>query len=82
MIYISIYRHAAPILYSAWSEAGRIKKKELKDLRKITSDLEGHPTPRLDFVDIATGSLGQGLNAAVGMAYSMKYFEKASNRVY
>jgi transketolase len=45
-------------------------------LRTIGSDLEGHPTPRLDFIDVATGSLGQGLNAGCGMAYSIKYFEK------
>ncbi|CAI2362122.1 unnamed protein product [Moneuplotes crassus] len=74
--------HAAPILYSAWSHAGHIPKDELLNLRKIDNDLEGHPTPRLDFIDVATGSLGQGLNAAVGMAYSMKYFEKVSNKVF
>lgn len=74
--------HAAPILYSAWSVAGHVKREDLLNLRKIDSDLEGHPTPRLDFVDVATGSLGQGLNAACGMAYSMKYFEKVNNRVY
>jgi transketolase len=74
--------HAAPILYSAWSHAGHIPSGELMNLRKIDNDLEGHPTPRLDFVDVATGSLGQGLNAACGMAYSMKYFEKSPNRVF
>lgn len=74
--------HAAPILYSAWSHAGHIAKEDLLNLRKIDNDLEGHPTPRLDFVDVATGSLGQGLNASVGMAYSMKYFEKVSNKVF
>ena len=74
--------HAAPILYSAWAEAGHVKKEDLLKLRKIDCDLEGHPTPRLDFIDVATGSLGQGLNAACGMAYSMKYFEKCSNRVF
>ena len=45
-------------------------------MRKIDSDLEGHPTPRLSFVDVATGSLGQGLSAAAGMAYAAKYIEK------
>lgn len=59
--------HAAPILCekinsylldAAYAEAGHIKKEDLMNLRKITSDLEGHPTPRLDFVDVATGSLG------------------------
>lgn len=74
--------HAAPILYSAWAHAGHVKKEDLNNLRKLDSDLEGHPTPRLDFIDVATGSLGQGLNASVGMAYSMKYFEKVSNKVF
>lgn len=74
--------HAAPILYAAWAEAGHIEKDDLMNLRKIDSDLEGHPTPRLDFCDVATGSLGQGLNAAAGMAYSMKFFEKRDTRVF
>jgi transketolase len=67
--------HAAPILYAAWAEAGLVKKEDLLNLRKIDSDLEGHPTPRLNFVDVATGSLGQGLSAAAGMAYAAKYIE-------
>lgn len=53
-----------------------MKKEDLLNLRKIDSDLEGHPTPRLPFVDVATGSLGQGLSAAAGMAYTAKYVEK------
>ncbi len=60
--------HAAPILYSAWAEAGAFDRSELLKLRRIDSDLEGHPTPRLPFVDVATGSLGQGLCAGVGIA--------------
>ena len=51
--------HAAPILYAAWAEAGLFPTSELMKLRKLDSDLEGHPTPRLNFVDVATGSLGQ-----------------------
>uniref|UniRef100_A0ABM5FQ73 Transketolase-like protein 1 isoform X2 n=1 Tax=Pogona vitticeps TaxID=103695 RepID=A0ABM5FQ73_9SAUR len=74
--------HAAPVLYAAWAEAGYIKEPELLKLRKIDCDLEGHPTPRLPFVDVATGSLGQGLGAACGMAYTGKYFDKSSYRVY
>uniref|UniRef100_A0AAY4D2P5 Transketolase n=1 Tax=Denticeps clupeoides TaxID=299321 RepID=A0AAY4D2P5_9TELE len=74
--------HAAPILYAAWAEAGFIKESDLLNLRKIDSDLEGHPTPKLAFVDVATGSLGQGLGAACGMAYTGKHFDKASYRVY
>ena len=61
---------------AAWAEAGLIEKEKLLSLRKIDSDLEGHPTPRLNFVDVATGSLGQGLSAAAGMAYAAKYIEK------
>ena len=74
--------HAAPILYAAWAEAGYVDKAELMNLRKFGCDLEGHPTPRLAFVDVATGSLGQGLNAGVGMAYSIKNFEKRENKVF
>ncbi|KAE8583661.1 hypothetical protein XENTR_v10020613 [Xenopus tropicalis] len=74
--------HAAPILYAAWAEAGYIKESDLLNLRKIDCDLEGHPTPKLPFVDVATGSLGQGLGASCGMAYTGKYFDKASYRVY
>src|SRR5262245_48537390 len=51
--------HSAPILYAAWAEAGAFPVKQLETLREYTSDLEGHPTPRLPFVDVATGSLGQ-----------------------
>ncbi|KAJ9583407.1 hypothetical protein L9F63_022273, partial [Diploptera punctata] len=74
--------HAAPILYAAWAEAGLFPVSDLQNLRKIDSDLEGHPTPRLNFVDVGTGSLGQGLSVAAGMAYVGKYFDKASYRVY
>ncbi|XP_071541574.1 transketolase isoform X1 [Panulirus ornatus] len=74
--------HAAPILYAAWAEAGLFPPEELMNLRKIDSDLEGHPTPRLNFVDVATGSLGQGLSVACGMAYVGKYYDKASYRTY
>ena len=64
--------HAAPLLYAAWAEAGVISRKELTKLRCIDSDLEGHPTPRLPFVDVATGSLGQGICAAVGIALNAR----------
>merc|ERR1712066_1130353 len=74
--------HAAPILYAAWAEAGLFPTSELMNLRKIDSDLEGHPTPRLNFIDVATGSLGQGLSVACGMAYAAKHFDKASYRTY
>jgi len=74
--------HAAPILYAAWAEAGLFPVSDLQNLRKIDSDLEGHPTPRLNFIDVGTGSLGQGVSVAAGMAYVGKYFDKASYRTY
>src|SRR5919108_243827 len=64
--------HAAPILYAAWAEAGLFPREELLQLRQFESDLEGHPTPRLPFVDVATGSLGQGICAAVGIALNAR----------
>jgi transketolase len=60
--------HAAPLLYAAWAETGLFPAEELLKLRQFGSDLEGHPTPRLAFADVATGSLGQGLSVGVGMA--------------
>src|SRR5271168_5035743 len=64
--------HAAPLLYAAWAENGFIPVGELATLRQFNSDLEGHPTPRLPFVDVATGSLGQGLSVGVGMALAAR----------
>src|ERR671912_2054230 len=64
--------HAAPILYAAWAEVGLFARSELMKLRQIGSDLEGHPTPRLSFVDVATGSLGQGICAAIGTALNAR----------
>jgi transketolase len=65
--------HAAPILYAAWEEAGLFDRSQVLELREIGSDLEGHPTPRLSFVDVATGSLGQGICAAVGIALNARH---------
>jgi len=64
--------HGAPILYAAWAEVGHIPVDDLMKLRTFGSNLEGHPTPRLDFVDVATGSLGQGLSCGVGMAFAAR----------
>src|SRR5476649_1750982 len=64
--------HAAPLLYAAWAENGFVPIPELLTLRQFTSELEGHPTPRLQFVDVATGSLGQGLGVGVGMALAAR----------
>lgn len=60
--------HAAPLLYAAWAETGLFPTEDLLKLRQLGCDLEGHPTPRLAFADVATGSLGQGLSVGVGMA--------------
>jgi transketolase len=60
--------HAAPVLYAVWAELGVVRREDLTRLRSLDSDLEGHPTPRLSFVDVATGSLGQGLSVGVGLA--------------
>jgi transketolase len=64
--------HAAPLLYAAWAETGLFPASELLTLRKFNSDFEGHPTPRLPFVDVATGSLGQGLSVGAGMALAAR----------
>jgi transketolase len=64
--------HAAPLLYAAWAENGFIPVSELTTLRKFNSDLEGHPTPRLAFADVATGSLGHGLGTGLGMALAAR----------
>ena len=64
--------HAAPLLYAAWAAVGLFPRSELLKLRELGSDLEGHPTPRLPFVDVATGSLGQGLCAGVGIALNAR----------
>ncbi len=74
--------HAAPLLYAAWAEAGAFPVERLKTLRQYTSDLEGHPTPRLPWVEVATGSLGQGLSCGVGMALSGKYLDRVNNKVF
>jgi len=64
--------HAAPLLYAAWAETGLFPAADLLKLRQFHCDLEGHPTPRLPFVDVATGSLGQGLSVGVGMALAAR----------
>jgi transketolase len=64
--------HAAPLLYAAWAETGLFPASDLLNLRKFGCDLEGHPTPRLPFVDVATGSLGQGLSVGAGMALAAR----------
>ncbi|GAB4235458.1 MAG: transketolase [Acidobacteriota bacterium] len=73
--------HAAPILWAVLAEAGAFPVDKLLTLRRIDSELEGHPTPRSPYVDVATGSLGQGLSNAVGMAIAAK-MDGLENRIY
>ncbi|WP_345563139.1 transketolase [Nonomuraea rosea] len=60
--------HASPLLYALYKAAGAVDDEELLSFRRRGSRLEGHPTPRLPWVDVATGSLGQGLPVGVGVA--------------
>ena len=70
--------HAAPALYSALARKGFFDAKELKTLRKIGSKLQGHPNMNdLPGIDMSTGSLGQGISAAVGMALAGKLDNKS-----
>ncbi len=64
--------HAAPLLYAAWAEAGAFPVEHLDTLRQFDSELEGHPTPRFVWHPVATGSLGQGLSIAAGIALALK----------
>ena len=73
--------HAAPILWAAWAEAGAFPVEKLQTLRKFDSDLEGHPTPRNAWTQVATGSLGQGLSVGVGMALGAR-INQTGNRIF
>ncbi|MFO0579386.1 MAG: transketolase [Polyangia bacterium] len=74
--------HAAPLLYSAWATAGVISDEDVLSLRELSSNFEGHPTPRLPWVDVATGSLGQGLVNGAGMAAYLKFVAKSEAHVW
>ncbi|MFF9867370.1 transketolase [Streptomyces sp. NPDC013953] len=74
--------HATPLLYAMYRAAGAIGDDELAAYRTLGSRLEGHPTPRLPWVDVATGSLGQGLPVGVGMALAGKRLDRLPYRVY
>jgi len=75
--------HACPVLYSMYKAAGAIDDAELLTLRKLGSRLEGHPNPHtLKWVDVATGSLGQGLPIGVGIALDGKYVDKLPFRTW
>ena len=73
--------HAAPVLYAALAEAGVFPESRLMTLRQFSSELEGHPTPRIPGVDAATGSLGQGLSVGAGLAIGAR-LDKSATRVY
>jgi transketolase len=74
--------HASPLLYSLYLAAGAISEEELLSFRTFGSRLQGHPTPLLPWVDVATGSLGFGLPVGVGVALSGKRLEEAPYRVW
>jgi transketolase len=74
--------HASPLLYSIYKAAGAISDEELLTFREFGSRLQGHPTPALPWVDVATGSLGQGLPIGVGVALAGKYLDRLPYRVW
>jgi transketolase len=74
--------HASPLLYSLYKAAGAITDEELLTFRKFGSRLEGHPVPVLPWVDVATGSLGQGLPIGVGIALAGKKLDRLPYRTW
>ncbi|MDX6455576.1 MAG: transketolase, partial [Gaiellaceae bacterium] len=74
--------HASPLLYSMYKAAGAITDEELLTFRKFGSRLQGHPTPEIPWVDVATGSLGQGLPFGVGIALAGKNLDRLPYRIW
>jgi transketolase len=74
--------HASPLLYSCFKAVGAIDDEELLTFRKFGSRMEGHPTPVLPWVDVATGSLGQGLPIGAGLALTAKRLDQVPYRVW
>ena len=74
--------HASPLLYAVYTAAGAIDDAELLTFRRLGSRIEGHPTPVLPWVDVATGSLGQGLPIGVGVALAGKQLDQLPYRVW
>ena len=74
--------HARPLLYAVYAAAGAIDDAELLTFRRLGSRIEGHPTPVLPWVDVATGSLGQGLPIGVGVALAGKQLDQLPYRVW
>ena len=74
--------HASPLVYAVFRAAGAIDDAELMTFRKLGSRLQGHPTPVLPWVDVATGSLGQGMPIAIGMAAAAKRLWRAPFHIW
>src|SRR5919198_3963956 len=74
--------HASTLLYAIFRAAGAISDEELLTYRSFGSMLQGHPTPAIPWVDVATGSLGQGLPIGVGMGIAGKYLDRLPYRVW
>jgi transketolase len=74
--------HASPLLYSMYKAAGVVTEQEFMTYRTFGSRLEGHPTPAIPWVDVATGSLGQGFPIGVGVALAGKYLDKLPYHVW
>ena len=74
--------HASPLLYALYKAAGAIDDEELLTFREFGSRLQGHPTPEIPWVDVATGSLGQGLPISVGIALAADRLERSDLRVW
>jgi transketolase len=74
--------HASPLLYSMYKAAGAVTDEELMTFREFGSRLQGHPTPVIPWVDVATGSLGQGLPIGVGVALAGKYLDEEPYNVW
>jgi transketolase len=74
--------HASPLVYAMFKAAGAVTDEEMMTFRKMGSRLQGHPTPILPWVDVATGSLGQGLPIAVGVALAGRYLDKLPYHVW
>ncbi|MGZ4257789.1 MAG: transketolase, partial [Gaiellaceae bacterium] len=74
--------HASPLLYSMYKAAGAVTDEELLTFRVFGSRLQGHPTPEIPWVDVATGSLGQGLPYGVGIALAGKKLDHLPYRVW
>jgi transketolase len=74
--------HASTLLYAIFRAAGVVSDEDILEYRTLGSMLEGHPTPVIPWVDVATGSLGQGLPIGVGMALAAKHLEHLPSRVW